>query len=155
MSTSPLPQACLSHFTAERVRLHVPAMRMDRGYFARAREGLIAAPGVTRVSTNLRTASILIEHGDPIDVAALGSELGLFEVTPEAVYPHLSVELQRAAERVDAWLDGATQGRIDLTGAAAVTFAALGIRQVVRGDALPAGLSLLWSAVSLLRKVEE
>jgi stage V sporulation protein SpoVS len=155
MSTSSLPQACLSHFTAERVRLHVPAMRMDRAYFARAREGLIAAPGVTRVSTNLRTASILIEHQDTIDVAALGTDLGLFQITPDEIHPPLSEALHRVAEAINTSLEDATRGRIDLTGATAVLYAALGLRQVARGDVLPAGLSLLWSAVSLLRKVEE
>lgn len=149
-----LPTALLSHSIERRARLHVPAMRMNREYFARAREGLIRLPGVTRVATNVRTASILIEHSGPIDLEAAGEEQELFRIAPETIYPHLSETLHGAADRVDGALTAATQGRVDLLGATAVAFGVLGLRQVLRGDALPAGLTLLWSAVSLLRKVD-
>lgn len=155
MSEPDLPLAFLSHSLPNRMRLHVPAMRRERAYFAAVRERLISVRGVTRVATNARTAGILIEHREPIDVEAAGTEHALFRVAPEVVYPHLSAELHRVADQTDELLTSMTSGRVDLTGAAALMFAGLGVRQMVRGDALPAGLSLLWSAVSLLRKTQE
>lgn len=155
MSEVELPLAFLSHSMPNRMRLHVPSMRQRRDYFTSVRERLIGVHGVTRVATNTRTAGILIEHREPIDIEAAGVDHALFRVAPDEVHPHLSAELHSVADRADELLTGMTQGRVDLTGAAALMFAGLGVRQMVRGDALPAGLSLLWSAVALLRRVQE
>jgi hypothetical protein len=156
MTTTTLPSAWLSHRAAGRTRLHVPAMRMQRSYFARARERLVDVPGIRRVSTNIRTASILIEHArDRLDLAALGVEQELFHIEPDSPPVTLSEQLRRVERRADAALESATGGRVDLTGAAALAYTAFGAAQVVRGETLPAALTLFWSAFSLLRRVPD
>jgi hypothetical protein len=157
MATDELPSAWLSHRMSGRTRLHVPAMRKQREYFARARERLIRTSGVKRVSTNVRTGSILVEHGpnDP-DVAALGPQLGLFRVEPESEPVSLSESARRIEERAEATLRDATGGRVDLSGATSLTYAALGVYQIARGgEIMPAALTMFWSAISLLRKMPE
>lgn len=157
MATDDLPSAWCSHRMSGRTRLHVPAMRKQRDYFARARERLVGVSGVKRVSTNVRTGSILVEHArDHIDLTALGPELALFRIEPESQPPSLSEQVRRAEERADAALCDATGGLVDLTGATSLTYAALGVYQIARGDdILPAALALFWSAISVLRKTPE
>lgn len=157
MATDDLPSAWLSHRMSGRTRLHVPAMRRQRDYFARVRERLIHASGVKRVSTNVRTGSILVEHGrDHLDLAALGPELALFRIEPESKPASLSEQVRRVEERAEAALCDATGGRVDLSGATSLTYAALGVYQIARGgDVMPAALAMFWSAISVLRKMPE
>jgi hypothetical protein len=157
MATDDLPSAWLSHRMSGRTRSHVPAMRKRRDYFARARERLIRVSGVKRVSTNVRTGSILVEHGrDPLDLAALGAELALFRVEDESEPVSLSEHARRVEARADTALGDVTGGRVDLSGATSLTYAALGMYQIARGgDVMPAALTMFWSAISVLRKMPE
>jgi hypothetical protein len=157
MASDELPSAWLSHRMSGRTRLHVPAMRRRRDYFARARERLIRVAGVRRVSTNVRTGSILLEHGtDPLDLPALGPELALFRVEPESEPMSLSEQVRRVEQRADTALCDVTGGRVDLTGATSLTYAALGVYQIARGGhIMPAALAMFWSAISMLRKMPE
>ena len=78
MSNS-LPTAFVSHSVPGRVRLRVPSMRQKEDYFARLREQLASVPGMRRLTTNTRTASVLIEYaGDLPALDQLGADHALF-----------------------------------------------------------------------------
>jgi hypothetical protein len=113
--------------------------------------------GVKRVSTNVRTGSILVEHGrDHLDLAALGTELALFRVQAEPKPLSLSEHARRVEARADTALCDATGGLVDLSGATSLSYAALGVYQIARGgDVMPAALAMFWSAISVLRKMPE
>ena len=145
MSNS-LPTAFVSHSVPGRVRLRVPSMRQKEDYFARLREQLASVPGMRRLTTNTRTASVLIEYaGDLPALDQLGADHALFQLE-QRPHPHsLSEFLLKAASQPDELLKKLT----DLT---ALALTGLGISQVFRGQALPAGLTLLLNARALIRE---
>jgi hypothetical protein len=157
MGTTELPSAWLSHRIAGRTRLHVPQMRGQRAYFADVRESLIHVSGIRRVSTNVRTGSILVEHGQArVDLGQIGAERGLFRIEPEPPKITLSERVRRAEHRADSMLVQTTGGRVDLPGATALTYMGLGVFQIARGgELLPAAFVLVAAAISTLRKIPD
>jgi hypothetical protein len=149
-----LPPAFVSHQVPGRVRLRVPTMRHQEPYFARMREQLAGVPGLRRLTTNTRTASVLIEYvGDLEALDQLGSRLSLFKLE-QRPHPHsLSEWLYKITNAPDEVLKKVTDGRLDAAGVAALALTGMGISQIIRGQALPAGWTLLWNATNLIRDV--
>lgn len=149
-----LPFAFVSHQVDGRVRLRVPDMRRQDEYFQRMRQRLADLPGLRRLTTNTRTGSVLIEYSGKLEALdELGSRLGLFRVQNRP-HPHsMSEWLYTFTTAPDNFLKRVTDGRVDAAGITALTLAGAGILQIVRGQALPAGWTLLWNATNLVRDV--
>lgn len=149
-----LPFAFVTHQVDGRVRLRVPAMRRQDEYFERMRQRLASLPGLRRLTTNTRTASVLIEYSGQIEALdELGPRLGLFEIQNRP-HPHsLSEWLYTITTHPDDILKRVTDGRVDAAGLVALALTGMGISQIVRGHALPAGWTLLWNATNLVRDV--
>jgi len=149
-----LPFAFVSHQVDGRVRLRVPDMRRQDEYFQRLRQRLADLPGLRRLTTNTRTGSVLIEYSGKLEsLDELGSRLGLFRVQNRP-HPHsISEWLYTLTSQPDDLLKRFTDGRVDAAGITALTLAGAGILQIVRGQALPAGWTLLWNATNLIRDV--
>lgn len=149
-----LPFAFVSHQVDGRVRLRVPDMRRQDEYFERMRERLASLPGLRRLTTNTRTGSVLIEYSGQLEaLEELGPRLGLFQLQNRP-HPHsLSEYLYTLSTQPDEILKKLTDGRVDAAGVTAVALAGMGISQVVRGHALPAGWTLLWNGINLIRDV--
>jgi hypothetical protein len=149
-----LPFAFVSHQVEGRVRLRVPAMRQQEEYFQRIRQRLASLPGLRRLTTNTRTGSVLIEYSGKLEaLAELGPRLGLFQLQNRP-HPHaLSEFLYTLTTHPDELLKRFTNGRVDAAGVAAIALTGMGISQIVRGHALPAGWTLLWNATNLVRDV--
>ena len=152
--SNPLPTAFVSHQVPGRLRLRVPSMRHQEDYFARLREQLASIPGLHRLTTNTRTASVLIEYvGEVPALDQLGAQHQLFEVQQRPQTHSLSEWLYAAINQPDQLIRKVTDGRVDATGVVALALTGLGISQVVRGQALPAGMTLLLNARALIREV--
>jgi len=151
MSTE-LPHAFISHCVPGRLRIRIPAMRHQDLYFERLRQQMVKIPGLHRLTTNTRTGSVLLEFkGELQGIEDWGRKLELFELG-ERPYPHaLSEWLHNLTSPPENLLKIVTDGRIDVAGLTALALTGLGIRQVMRGHALPAGYSLIWDGVSLIR----
>lgn len=149
-----LPFAFVSHQVDGRVRLRVPDMRRQDEYFERMRERLASLPGLRRLTTNTRTGSVLIEYSGQLEaLEELGPRLGLFQLQNRP-HPHsLSEYLYTLSTQPDEILKKLTDGRVDAAGVTAIALAGMGISQVVRGHALPAGWTLLWNGINLIRDV--
>ena len=149
-----LPFAFVSHQVDGRVRLRVPDMRRQDEYFQRLRQRLADLPGLRRLTTNTRTASVLIEYSGQLEsLEELGSRLGLFRVQNRP-HPHsVSEWLYTLTSHPDHLLKRFTDGRVDAAGLTALTLAGAGVLQIMRGQALPAGWTLLWNATNLIRDV--
>ena len=91
-----LPAAFIEHQLPHRLRLKIPSMRGDGAFFEELARRLSMLPGVTALSANPVTASILIHHaGDSKAVTSMMVQEGLLDVRPK---PELSVRAgQRAA----------------------------------------------------------
>jgi hypothetical protein len=129
-------------------------MRRQEEYFERIRQRLANLPGLRRLTTNTRTGSVLIEYSGGLEeLGELGPRLGLFQLQNRP-HPHsLSEFLYTLTAHPDEILKRVTDGRLDAAGVAALALTGMGISQIVRGHALPAGWTLLWNATNLIRDV--
>ena len=66
-----IDQAHIVHRTATRLRIRVPARRLDEIFFRDLKARLAGCPGVFAVEANPLTGSVLIEHGPEFCPAAL------------------------------------------------------------------------------------
>lgn len=149
-----LPFAFVSHQVDGRVRLRVPDMRRQDEYFERMRQRLAGLPGLRRLTTNTRTGSVLIEYSGQLEaLEELGPRLGLFRLQNRP-HPHsISEFLYTLTSQPDEILKKLTDGRVDAAGVTALALTGMGISQIVRGHALPAGWTLLWNSINLIRDV--
>lgn len=147
-----LPFAFVSHQVDGRVRLRVPTMRRQDAYFERLRQTLASLPGLRRLTTNTRTGSVLIEYSGQLEaLEELGPRLGLFQLHNRP-HPHsISEWLYALTSQPDEFLKRVTDGRVDAAGVTALALTGMGISQIVRGHALPAGWTLLWNGINLVR----
>ena len=109
-------------------------------------------PGLRRLTTNTRTGSVLIEHtGDIGELGAIGEKLELFQLG-QRPHPHsLSDYIYSVTSKPDQLLKTVTDGRIDVAGLFVIAMTGMGISQIVRGHALPAGWTLLKDAANLIK----
>jgi hypothetical protein len=149
-----LPFAFVSHQVDGRVRLRVPAMQRQDAYFETMRQQLASLPGLRKLTTNTRTASVLIEYSGKLEaLEELGPRLGLFQLQNRP-HPHSLAEwLYTLSNQPDDLLKRFTNGRLDAAGVTAIALTGMGISQIVRGHALPAGWTLLWNSINLIRDV--
>ena len=68
-----IDHAHIVHRTATRLRIRVPARRLDHAYFGELQAKLVGCTGVRSVEANPLTGSVLIEHDLKFCVAAFGT----------------------------------------------------------------------------------
>ena len=152
------------HATTGRARLRLPSAKGDTRFFARMKDELSRLAPVRDVHVNALTGSVLVHYSGGFDaIARHAHEHDLFDIeeppreTDAATGPPASATAARATERMRALLVHAdeglrreTKGAIDLR---IVTFAALlggSAYQLVRGNFLPAGGTMLAQAMNVL-----
>jgi hypothetical protein len=138
---------------AGRTRIQIPACRSDVPYFERVMRELGAIEAVEGVDANPLTGSVLIHHGEDVNpIIEKALELQLFELgTPDSGQsgPVLSARVRAHLTEADRRIREATHGRLDFNGLAMVALVGAGTFQMLRGEVLPAGASLLWYALGL------
>lgn len=149
------PSATAVHRIEGRTRLRIRSHRGDEAYFEHVGEELARCPGVETVRVSPRTGSVLLEHEAALDaIGRYAASHDLFEIEiPEE--PHLP-PLARVYEEV-LWIDRRMRARtadnVDLETLAFYALVGAGIYKIVRGDALPAGMTLLVQAAQLAAEV--
>lgn len=154
-----LPDAWVSHHITGRTRLRIPSQRRDVSWFSHLERELRDVEGVEEVFTNPITGSVLLLHrSTPEELGEAARALGLFELQEPGAEPVLS---DRLAELVggrysvaDRWFIGTSHGRVDLQSVVFLGLASAAVFQMVRGRALPAGVSLLNYALKLLPEAQ-
>jgi hypothetical protein len=149
------PEARVVHRTRGRLRLRVPARIRNQAYFERVCRTLSESSAVTEVAANPITGSVLVLHEDDAEVVlALGAEQGLFRVAERpAARPPVLVRGYAGLQAVDRQITARSRHRLDLPTATFYALAAAGTLQLLRGDVLPAGLTLYSTATALLLAV--
>lgn len=160
MSHSPAvkPDALVKHHSVGRTRIAISSRAHDIGYFERLAEKLQHYPGVSAVTANPTTGTVLILHR-----AALGSlfsraqQDNLFSITlPKSKSEHerparrLAQEIFGMTKNLDKVLLEVTGGVVDLQMLTAATLMGLSVVQARRGKLLPAGVPLFAQGLSLL-----
>jgi hypothetical protein len=152
-----LPEARITHATANRARLKVPARRHDEAFFRRVEERLKGWRNIDRVAVNPATASILVHFSDP---AALMREAmngnDLFRIIPPASQDAdgtgrpLLARMQETVAATDGSLRQWTGGSLDLRTAVFAALLLAGVQQLVRGNVAAPAATLLWYAATVL-----
>ena len=68
-----IDHAHIVHRTATRLRIRVPARKLDHPYFRDLKASLVGCPGIRSVEANPLTGSVLIEHGPEFCQSAFGA----------------------------------------------------------------------------------
>jgi hypothetical protein len=153
-----LPKAFICHLSSGRVRVRIPAMRNDASYFSRIEEFLSPIPGIEKVATNPKTASVLVLHNielentDDLESVASYSEMtGLFKlVVPDRRPAPLTQNLAAAFDALNERLKSATGGVLDIPGVGVLGLLGITIVQVSQGAVAVPAITALWYASSIL-----
>ena len=148
-----------AHAIPGRLRFQVPSLREDDAGRSLVAEKLPRIEGVESVGVSPLTGSVLIRYRqDDVDpgllFAALVRLLDLDKEMEASCRPVLTRELRSAGESLNRAVFEKTGGLIDLWSAMMIVLAGIGIRKIVRhpAAAFPAGFTLLWWSLNLLRK---
>ena len=145
------PQARVSHQMPGRLRLRVPELRRHTPYFQAAERILGECEGVRRVETNALTAGILVFHRNSVsDIAEYAKARNLFDLILEPDPGPPSVRVAGHVERLDHIITAFTQGRVDTRTWAFAGLTAAAVYQMLRGNTLPAGITLVHYALDAL-----
>ena len=146
------PLVRVVHRTTTRTRLRGRGMKGNAAYFEQLRGTLTQMAGVRAVQVNPLTESILVEHDVPIDPLLREAEQrGYLQLDLEPVEREsYLVRVGRALQESDQKMHQASSGRVNLETLAFVGMLAGGIFQVVRGNGLPAGVTMLRYAVEFV-----
>ena len=129
-----LPAAFIEHQLPHRLRLKIPSKRGDGAFFEELARRSSMLPGVTALSANPVTASILIHHaGDSKAVTSMMVQEGLLDVRPK---PKLSVRAGNARRATGA----------DPYQATAAGLFGLSVFQALRGELTGSASENLWNA---------
>lgn len=149
-----LPSAFVTHHMEGRIRLRIPSQRRNSAYFGTLQEKLSQCEGVDALRVNPLTAGLLIlHHGDLETIGRFAEQNELFLLRPEdpSRLP-VSVQISARFSSVDERLSRVSGGKLDLAAAAFFGLTLAGLFQLLRRNIWPAGLTLLWYAVSVLPK---
>ena len=143
-----LPEARIEHAIAGRVRLKVPEMRGDTGYFDQLSQAMAALEGIGSVTVRPATGSILLEdmRWNLSTLAQLAYERGWFLLD--------SLPLQRMARTADGPADWLPNDRslAALRPSLVIVLLALAAVQAARGQVMVPAIGLLWFAFALARR---
>jgi hypothetical protein len=155
MMPQPLPEAIAVHFTGSRLRIKVPTQKGNTTYFKTLAETLQDIDGVSSVSVNTTTGSVLMLHN--IDLKLLIdriNEKGCLKVRMDNRFKgKLHRQIESFFVSADKKISGATGGELNLPTVLFFALVGAGIYQVARGhtNAIP-WYTALWYAYSLFKK---
>jgi hypothetical protein len=152
-----LPEARISHATANRVRLKVPAKRYDEDFFRAVEQRLKGWRNVERVEVNPLTASVLVHFSDPAALVreAMNGNNDLFRIVYPEPQEHGSAapplaRLQGTIAMADGSLRQWTSGAVDLRTAIFAVLLMGGLQQLAQGNVAAPAATLLWYAATVI-----
>jgi hypothetical protein len=148
------PQAEIEHVAPGRARLRIRARKGEYGYFNELATRLEGLDGVTGVTTNPLTGSVLIlcdTKATPDAIVAAAQSAGLFKLHKRmAGTPLALADPQAVVAAMDRRLRHATQDEVSLRSAMFILLLGLGLSQMFRGQVMAPATSLLWYAFTIL-----
>jgi hypothetical protein len=152
-----LPEAYITHCSANRLRIRVPAHKGDKTFFSVLKERLQSYPGIEKLEINPLTGSLLLHHR--MDLKAFTEHAArqrMFALNPARVASvTLQQRLLQPLHEVNRTLQKLTGGEIDLGSIAFVGLVGMGIYQISRGNfKAPAWYTAFWYATNLASKAQ-
>lgn len=151
-----LPEACIGHRTAERIRIKIPSRKGQPAYFSAVQKALLQNGAMDSVDVNPNTGSVLIKGArlDAAVLASVGEENSLFklEMSVSEVEP-LSRKIVAPVRDLSRSVKDFSGGELDLPGMVFLTLLGVGIFQLVRGNfAAPPWYTAFWYAMGIFTK---
>lgn len=150
-----IPDAYITHWSKQRLRIRIPAEKKNPSYFAILRESLSRLPGVQQVEVNPVTGSVLLHHVTELDEIAdhaARQEMFLLQVPPLApkqLSRRVALNFNALNDSVKRW----TGGELDIPTLAFVTLLGLGGYQISRGRfQAPAWYTAFWYGMNIFLK---
>ncbi len=151
-----LPQAHIIHQLRGRVRLRIKEKCQDPDYFAVLCQRIESLAGVTDVSANPTTGSLLLLHPESpfAEIETQLKALGLFEIV-DAPVPQQSALMPvfSGIARIDEGLAEETSGSYDLRTLAVIGLVGFAVYQLYRGNIVGPAIPMLISALDLARQI--
>lgn len=145
--------AFVTHQTAGRLRLRIPAHRHDVAYFERLGDCLAGVAGVTKVTASPETAGVLIVHDGADSDELFRAAADLMVPSAEGYLPERAVEtVSRALQRLGDVIGRAGRGTTDAPSVLFLILAGLALLQIRRGAVLAPASTLLWYAFEIVRR---
>ncbi len=155
--------ASVKHRVPGRLRLQFSESDFDQAELREAIQALRRSPRLRKVQGNPLTRTLLIEaESDSHLQSALreAAEAVVIQMNPEqpkekASNKPLRIDWQRFRNVCDRNLREYTDGRIDFRAAVILLMTGLGLKQMMGGKMLPAGLTMLMYVAGYLNEVDE
>ncbi len=152
-----LPDALITHRTAERLRIRIPSRKRDADYFSSLTDHLSRYPGIDRIEANPLTGSVLLLHR--MDLGAFGEYSAanrLFRLKTAASSPSpIHRKMLEPLNRLDGDLKKFTGGEIDLSSIVFIGLLGMGFYQISIGNiTAPAWYTAFWYAMNTAFKAQ-
>jgi hypothetical protein len=150
-----IPEAVLSHYTRERLRIKVPSKKGNASYFSSLEANFANLRGVTKVEANALTGSLLLIHAvDLKAIAAFAENNGLFKLhNASRRTTALSGNIARTFKDFDTRVKKFTGNEMDVPGIAFIMLVGFGVYEIGRGNfAAPAWYTAFWYALNIFLK---
>jgi hypothetical protein len=152
-----LPQAQISHYTVNRLRIKIPSKRGQGAYFTFLKENLSKYHGIEEVRVNPMTGSVLLLHNlDATKIAQFGTANNLFLLhspRPNPVTLHQNVV--NSFGRLNEHVKASTGGELDIPSLAFLGLIGAGIYQLTIGNfIMPSWYTAFWYATSIVLSVQ-
>jgi hypothetical protein len=151
-----LPQAIVSHRTAERLRIKIPSRKRDGAYFSTVKQSLDRDLKYRLIQVNALTGSVLIvDPGvDQEAVADRAAREGLFTLDhPPAPVQPLGRTIFAPLLEVNRKISGFTDGAVDFPGLVFLALCGFGIYEILRGNIRPPPwYTAFWYAFGIFTK---
>ncbi|MBW2442843.1 MAG: hypothetical protein JRH12_20385 [Deltaproteobacteria bacterium] len=149
-----LPEALISHRSAQRIRIKIASERGNADYFGKLQDRLAGLQAFKQLRVNALTGSVLLID-DKLEVEAIASyakSQHLFRLTTRKRNPSpLAHQAVNPIENVNQLIRQYTSGYADLTSVMFVLLSALGIYDIVRGKPkLPPWYTAFWYAIGII-----
>lgn len=151
-----LPQAIVSHRTAERLRIKIPSRKKNDAFFSEVKQSLDRDLKCRLVRVNALTGSILIvDSGIDLEILAdHASREGLFTLEPRpAPSQPLGQAVFAPVAALNRKISGFTAGAVDVPGLVFVLLCAFGLYEILRGNVKPPPwYTAFWYAFGIFTK---
>lgn len=148
-------KAVCTHVTRGRIRMRLPD-RLSESGMRDLSERLLDLPKTSSVRYSALTGSIVLHHdslstAEYLDEICQTGELLLLNKDDQGALMQTRSAVTPALNALDQRIRDLTGGETGLRGAGATVFTLLGLFQIVRGQGLPAGLTLMINASKFMR----
>jgi hypothetical protein len=152
-----LPRAKVVHKISGRVRFSISEAARNSGWFQAVVDRLMECPGVEYVEASPLTATLLVIHKSSVpELTEYAAQEELFELEeiPDR-HELLSSRLIKGLDRLGKQVESFAGGEADVPGMAAVGLVVVGLTQMARHRTWPAGATLVWYALNILKDIRK